>query len=246
MTESTERRLLRVAKCPACDRSGEIPRQISVGARWILRRRDGSADCGGWSGELCAEYEWEGEQCQWCDERNTLLAQPEGDGLTPETRLDWKAVEHLLPHARPKGQNNAAWQVRVSDQPDTSAKIDGSSPAPAAPLPAPASSTPRTDTLKIPSEALLLCGQPGVPAQIVKAIQTLGDHARQLERELEEAKQRESGLSDALLEAEAAQYAAIERERLATMRADQAEETSLVQTHLDNAGAAHDDGKARG
>ena len=44
--------------------------------------------------------------------------------------------------------------------------------------------TPRTDKLKIPSEALLLIGQKGVPEQIVKAILMLGDHARTLEREL--------------------------------------------------------------
>ena len=47
-----------------------------------------------------------------------------------------------------------------------------------------AKQTPMTDKLKIPSEALLLLGQKGVPEQIVKAILTLGDHARQLEREL--------------------------------------------------------------
>lgn len=46
------------------------------------------------------------------------------------------------------------------------------------------SKIPRTDTLKIPSEALLLLGQKGVPEQIVTAILVLGDHARQLEREL--------------------------------------------------------------
>lgn len=42
--------------------------------------------------------------------------------------------------------------------------------------------TPRTDALKIPSEAMLLLGQKGVPEQIVKAILTLGDHAREMER----------------------------------------------------------------
>jgi hypothetical protein len=47
-----------------------------------------------------------------------------------------------------------------------------------------AAPTPRTDALKIPSEALLLLGQKGVPEQITKAILTLGDHSRQLEREL--------------------------------------------------------------
>lgn len=47
------------------------------------------------------------------------------------------------------------------------------------------SATPRTDALKIPSEALLLLGQKGIPEQIVKAILTLGDHARQLETELQ-------------------------------------------------------------
>lgn len=45
------------------------------------------------------------------------------------------------------------------------------------------SGTPRTDTLKIPSEAMLLLGQKGVPEKIVQAILALGDHARNLERE---------------------------------------------------------------
>ena len=48
--------------------------------------------------------------------------------------------------------------------------------------------TPRTDKLKIPSEALLLIGQKGVPEKIVQAILALGDHARQLERELSAAR----------------------------------------------------------
>jgi len=43
--------------------------------------------------------------------------------------------------------------------------------------------TPRTDALKIPSEALFLLGNKGVPQKIVEAILTLGDFARQLERE---------------------------------------------------------------
>jgi hypothetical protein len=50
------------------------------------------------------------------------------------------------------------------------------------------------------------------------------DHIKGLERELAEAKERESGLSDALLDTEAVHAAAISRERLANMRADQAEE----------------------
>lgn len=56
------------------------------------------------------------------------------------------------------------------------------------------SDTPRTDALKIPSEALLLLGNKGVPAQIVKAILTLGDHARSLERELSEVTRERSQL----------------------------------------------------
>lgn len=40
--------LLRVAKCPACDGSGGIPYQVG-------------------------DQEWEQQQCQWCDERATIL-----------------------------------------------------------------------------------------------------------------------------------------------------------------------------
>lgn len=57
------------------------------------------------------------------------------------------------------------------------------------------SDTPRTDALKIPSEALLLLGNKGVPAQIVKAILTLGDHARSLERELSEVARERNKLT---------------------------------------------------
>jgi len=64
-SESPERRLLRLAACPACDGSGSIPHQIY-------------------------DDQWEAEQCQWCSERDALLAQPEG-------------------------QNNAAPQVSILD-----------------------------------------------------------------------------------------------------------------------------------
>ena len=41
--------LLRWAKCPECDGSGSIPRQIS-------------------------DYEWGAEQCEWCFDRNAAVA----------------------------------------------------------------------------------------------------------------------------------------------------------------------------
>ena len=52
------------------------------------------------------------------------------------------------------------------------------------------SETPETDALVIPSEALLLVGQKGVPERIVEAILKLGEHARSLERRLQEALDR--------------------------------------------------------
>ena len=51
------------------------------------------------------------------------------------------------------------------------------------------SDTPRTDALKIPSEAMLLIGQEGVPKKIVEGILILGAHARTLERELSVARE---------------------------------------------------------
>ena len=48
---------------------------------------------------------------------------------------DQMAADMLAPAARRiRELERAAGQVRVSDQPDTSAKIDGSSPVPAAPI----------------------------------------------------------------------------------------------------------------
>lgn len=41
--------LLKAAKCPNCDGSGSIPRQV-------------------------AEDDWEAEQCQWCAERERILS----------------------------------------------------------------------------------------------------------------------------------------------------------------------------
>lgn len=50
------------------------------------------------------------------------------------------------------------------------------------------SDTPRTDALKLPSEILLLLRQRGVPEKVVEAILALGNHARDLERELGSAR----------------------------------------------------------
>ncbi len=63
--------LLKVAKCPNCDGSGCIARQVS--SRQYVTR-DMAIDAGDESleGSLYSEDEWEQEQCQWCDEVKAL------------------------------------------------------------------------------------------------------------------------------------------------------------------------------
>lgn len=67
--------LLRVAKCPACDGSGSIPVQTSA-QEYVTR--DMAMDAGDLSmeGSLYSEEKWEQQQCQWCDERKTVLNTP--------------------------------------------------------------------------------------------------------------------------------------------------------------------------
>ena len=66
--------LLRTAKCPNCDGTGCIPRQISSRQR-VTREMASDAGCPEMEGSLYSDDEWVSEQCQWCDERNRLLEQ---------------------------------------------------------------------------------------------------------------------------------------------------------------------------
>jgi len=71
--------LLKVAKCPACDGSGVIPVQTCV-RQYVTRDMAMDAGCPEMEGSLYCDDEWEPQQCQWCDERNTLLrANVKGD-----------------------------------------------------------------------------------------------------------------------------------------------------------------------
>ncbi|HUW32805.1 MAG TPA: hypothetical protein VM223_14455 [Planctomycetota bacterium] len=71
--------LLRAAKCPHCDGSGCIPRQISPRQR-VTREMASDAGCPEMEGSLYSDDEWVAEQCQWCDERSRLLEQYETIG----------------------------------------------------------------------------------------------------------------------------------------------------------------------
>jgi hypothetical protein len=64
--------LLKVAKCPSCDGSGAV--QVQVSERYTVTR-DMAIDAGDPSmeGATFSEDEWELQQCQWCDERNTAI-----------------------------------------------------------------------------------------------------------------------------------------------------------------------------
>ena len=66
--------LLTVAKCPCCDGSGSIAVQTS--SRQLVTR-EMAMDAGepAMEGSLYSDDEWEQQQCQWCDERKTLLAE---------------------------------------------------------------------------------------------------------------------------------------------------------------------------
>ncbi len=65
-------KLLKVAKCPNCDGSGSIPRQV---ASQQVVTKEMALDAGDPSlaGSCFGCDEWEQEQCQWCDERTKLL-----------------------------------------------------------------------------------------------------------------------------------------------------------------------------
>lgn len=66
------RALLKMAKCPDCDGSGGIARQVS--SRTYVSR-DMAIDAGDESleGSLYTDDEWEQEQCQWCDVVKQIL-----------------------------------------------------------------------------------------------------------------------------------------------------------------------------
>jgi len=65
--------VLKMAICPNCDGSGDIPHQISE-KRYVTR--DMAIDGGDLAleGSLYSDDKWELEQCQWCAEREQALA----------------------------------------------------------------------------------------------------------------------------------------------------------------------------
>ena len=64
--------LLKVAKCPNCDGSGGIPKQVSA-RTYVTREMAMDAGSPEMEGSLYSDDEFEMEQCQWCYERNQLL-----------------------------------------------------------------------------------------------------------------------------------------------------------------------------
>jgi len=65
--------LLRMAKCPDCDGSGGIPRQVRS-KEFITHDMAVDAGLPEAEGRLYSEESFELEQCQWCDERKQVLA----------------------------------------------------------------------------------------------------------------------------------------------------------------------------
>jgi len=64
--------LLKVAKCPACDGSGVIPVQTCA-RQYVTREMAMDAGQPEMEGSMYCDDEWEPQECQWCDERDTLL-----------------------------------------------------------------------------------------------------------------------------------------------------------------------------
>lgn len=63
---------LKAAKCPNCDGSGVIARQVSSKS---YVTRDMAIDAGDRSleGSIFSKDDFEFEECQWCDERNKFI-----------------------------------------------------------------------------------------------------------------------------------------------------------------------------
>ncbi len=66
--------LLKVAKCPCCDGSGAIAVQTSS-RQLVTREMAYDAGSPEMEGSLYSDDEWEQQQCQWCEEKTTLLAE---------------------------------------------------------------------------------------------------------------------------------------------------------------------------
>lgn len=64
--------LLRHAKCPNCDGSGCIPRQVSS-RQYATREMAIDAGDESLEGSLYSDDQWEAEQCQWCYEKEQAL-----------------------------------------------------------------------------------------------------------------------------------------------------------------------------
>ena len=69
--------LLKIAKCPNCDGSGSIPRQVSS-KEYVSSEMASAAGDSSLEGQLYSSEEWEAEQCQWCYEKG-CLAPPEDE-----------------------------------------------------------------------------------------------------------------------------------------------------------------------
>ena len=94
--------LLKVAICPNCDGSGGIPRQTS--SRSYVSR-EMAMDCGmpDLEGSLYTDDEWELEQCQWCDEKNTLIIKINEAGYSDipnriKDNITVKDIQNAVPH----------------------------------------------------------------------------------------------------------------------------------------------------
>jgi DnaJ-class molecular chaperone len=66
--------LLKVATCPNCDGSGSTAVQTSS-RQFVTRDMASDACCPEMEGSLYSDDEWEQQQCQWCDEKNRLIAE---------------------------------------------------------------------------------------------------------------------------------------------------------------------------
>jgi hypothetical protein len=68
----TLKSLLRMAKCPDCDGSGCMMRQVSE-EQYVSRYMAMDAGDMDLEGQLFSEERWEQEQCRWCYEKDRVL-----------------------------------------------------------------------------------------------------------------------------------------------------------------------------
>lgn len=72
--------LLKMAKCPECDGSGAIP--VRMGEHFVTHEMALDAGEPAMEGQSMG-VEWGAQQCQWCDEKNQLLAEYEARANAP-------------------------------------------------------------------------------------------------------------------------------------------------------------------